>query len=83
MSERIDELKGDIEKSVGKLRSDPQMEAKGEADAAEARDTRKIEGVIAQAAGEVVEYIGGKTLDPLAAADGEALRAAGVAEQKR
>jgi uncharacterized protein YjbJ (UPF0337 family) len=82
MRERIDELKGDIEKSVGKLRNDAQLEAKGEQDATEARDTRKIEGAIAQAAGEVVEYVGGETLDPLATADGEALRAAGVAEQQ-
>jgi uncharacterized protein YjbJ (UPF0337 family) len=82
MSERIDELKGDIEKSVGKMRNDAQLEAKGEQDATEARDARKIEGAVAQAAGEVVEYIGGVALDPLATADGEALRAAGVAEQK-
>ena len=40
------------------------------------------EGVIAQTAGEVVEYVGGKTLDPLAVADGEALRDAGAVEQK-
>jgi uncharacterized protein YjbJ (UPF0337 family) len=82
MSERIDELKGDIEQSVGKMRNDAPMEARGEEDAAVAREKRKIEGVIAQTAGEVVEYVGGKTLDPLAVADGEALRDAGAVEQK-
>jgi uncharacterized protein YjbJ (UPF0337 family) len=62
-SVRIDELKGDIEKSVGKMRNDAQMEAKGEEDAAAGREKHKIGGSIAQAAGEVVEYIGGKTPD--------------------
>ena len=82
MSDRIDEFNGDIQKSVGKMRNDAQMEARGEEDATVAREKRKIEGAIAQTAGEVVEYIGGKALDPLAVANGEALRDAGAAEQK-
>jgi uncharacterized protein YjbJ (UPF0337 family) len=58
MSERFDELKGNIEAQYGKMRKDDDMQATGAANAQEARLQRKVEGAIEAAAGSVEEYLG-------------------------
>lgn len=81
MTERLNELKGNIEQEYGKMRNDAQTQATGETEAAEARLRRKLHGALQEAAGAVEEYLGATHDNPLVTADGEARRVAGTAEQ--
>ena len=51
MSERTNELQGNVKKTYGKLRHNPQLESAGAAEAAAARVERKLEGAIDEAVG--------------------------------
>jgi uncharacterized protein YjbJ (UPF0337 family) len=76
MSDRLDELKGNVKKGLGKLTGNQRLKMKGVAEAAGARARRETKGALRQAGGRVKEAIGGLT-------GRAALKAKGKAEQLR
>jgi uncharacterized protein YjbJ (UPF0337 family) len=76
MSDRVEELKGDVKKGLGDLTGNERLEAEGEVQAGEARAGRKTKGALQEAGGAVKEGLGKLTGD-------EARQAAGAAERLR
>jgi uncharacterized protein YjbJ (UPF0337 family) len=83
MTERPSELKGNLKQAYGKLRHDPQLEAAGADEAAEAKAERKLEGAIEEMVGNVEEYLGATAVNPVVTTDGEARRIRGAAKRAR
>jgi len=82
MSERTNELQGNVKKTYGKLRHNPQPESAGAVEAAAARVERKLEGATDEAVGSVQEYLGASAADPLLTAKGKARRVRGSIRRK-
>jgi len=74
MSERMDELKGNVKAGVGKVTGDHELEAEGQAEHDAARASREVKGVGNQVKGSVEEGVGKVTGD-------EETRARGVADR--
>ena len=81
MSDRIEELKGDIKKVAGDLTGNKRLEAEGEAQSDEARAARKTKGTLNEAVGSVREGLGKLTRDDATQAEGTAEKLRGKAQQ--
>ena len=80
MTERIDEIKGNVKKGVGKLTGDREMEAEGEAERDTAKARREVKGTGNQIKGSVEEGLGKVTGDDETRARGMADRIKGDTE---
>lgn len=76
MSDRMDELKGNVKEGVGKLTGNERLEAEGDAEADAGKARRETKGGMRQAGGKVKETVGDLT-------DNERLEAEGKADQLR
>jgi uncharacterized protein YjbJ (UPF0337 family) len=74
MGDRMDEMKGNLKKGVGKVTGDKELEAEGEAEHDTAEAARKAKGVGNQVKGSVEEGVGNITGD-------EEMRARGAADR--
>ena len=77
MSERVDELKGDVKQGLGKLTGNERLEAEGKAEHDAAKAERELKGAANQAKGSVKEEIGKLTGDESLEAEGAADRLKG------
>jgi uncharacterized protein YjbJ (UPF0337 family) len=76
MSDRLDELKGNVKEGLGKVTGNERLEAEGDAEADTAKARRETKGAMRQAGGKVKEAVGDLT-------DDERLEAEGKADQLR
>lgn len=76
MSDRLDELKGNVKEGLGKVTGNERLEAEGDAEADTAKARRETKGAMRQAGGKVKEAVGNLT-------DDERLEAEGKADQLR
>ena len=74
MSERIDEMKGNLKQGVGKLTGDEDMQAEGRAEHDTAKAKREIKGAGTELKGHVEEGVGRVT-------GNDETRARGIADQ--
>ena len=81
MSDRVDELKGDVKEGWGKLTGNERVEAEGRAEADKAKAMRETKGAMQQAGGSLKEGVGKLTGDERLEAEGEADKLAGKAKQ--
>ena len=81
MPDRLDELKGRVKETAGKLTDDERLEAEGKSQAEGARAKRKAKGGAKQVGGAVKEGIGKLTRDEATEAEGKAERVRGRAER--
>ena len=63
MSDRLDELKGNVKEGVGKLTGKKRLQGEGASEAQSARTKRRVKGTGQQLAGEVKEGVGKLTGD--------------------
>ena len=77
MSDRVDEVKGQIKQGVGDLTGNEEMEREGQAEADRAKIEREAEGAVDKAVGNVQETWGDITDDPEAEAKGKARQVEG------
>ena len=81
MSERIDELKGNVKTGAGKITGDRDLEAEGRAERNTARAKREVKGVGNQVKGSVEEGLGKMTGDEESRARGAADRIKGKSQR--
>jgi uncharacterized protein YjbJ (UPF0337 family) len=72
MSDRIDELKGNLKEGAGRLTDDKELEAEGRGEKTIARTERKVKGVGDQIKGSIERGIGKMTGDDETSARGAA-----------
>ena len=76
MTDRMDELKGTVKKTVGTATGDEDLEAQGQTEQAAGKATRETKGAANQAAGGVNATVGD-------AVDDERLQAQGAAQKAK
>jgi len=81
MSERIDELKGNLKQGVGKMTGNTDLEAEGKAQHDAAKASREIKGAGNQIKGHVEEGVGKMTGDEETRARGTADRLKGDSQR--
>ena len=81
MSERTDELKGNLKQGMGKLTGDTDLEAEGKAEHDTAKASREIKGAGNQLKGSVEEGVGKLTGDEETQARGTADRLKGDSQR--
>jgi uncharacterized protein YjbJ (UPF0337 family) len=81
MSERMDELKGNVKQGIGKLTGNTDLEAEGQAQHDTAKASREIKGAANQIKGHVEEGVGKMTGDEETRARGMADRLKGDSER--
>ena len=81
MSDRMDELKGNVKKGLGDLTGNKRLEAEGGTQSDDARAKRKTKGAVREAGGAVKEGFGKLTGDESTQAEGKADRLRGKAER--
>jgi uncharacterized protein YjbJ (UPF0337 family) len=81
MSDRIDELKGNVKKGLGDLTGNKRLETEGEVQSDNARAKRKTKGAVREAGGAVKEGLAKLTGDEATQAEGTAERLRGKAER--
>jgi uncharacterized protein YjbJ (UPF0337 family) len=81
MSDRMDELKGNLKEGAGKLTGDERLEAEGDAQATGAKARRETKGAAREVAGKVKEGVGKLTDNERLEAEGKADSLRGKAEQ--
>jgi len=74
MSERMDEMKGNLKQGVGKMTGNEEMEAEGKAEHDTAKASREIKGAGTELKGHVEEGVGRVT-------GNDETRARGIADQ--
>ncbi len=77
MGDRMDEMKGNVKKGVGKATGNEDLEAKGEAEKDTAKASREAKGLGNQVKGGVKEGVGKLTGDEETRASGAADRLKG------
>ncbi|MEX1295388.1 MAG: CsbD family protein [Candidatus Limnocylindrales bacterium] len=77
MGNRIDEIQGQIKRSLGSLTGNEDMAREGEAQAEQARVERETEGAIDQGLGKAQETVGDVTGDTEMELKGKARQAEG------
>ena len=77
MTDRIDELQGQIKKGIGSLTGNEEMKREGEAQEQAAKVKREAEGAIDQGVGKVQEVVGDATDDTRTELEGKARQAEG------
>jgi uncharacterized protein YjbJ (UPF0337 family) len=81
VSDRLDELKGDVKKGLGGLTGNKRLQAEGEVQAEGARAKRKTKGAVRELRGAVKEGVGELTGDEATQAEGTADKLRGQAER--
>jgi uncharacterized protein YjbJ (UPF0337 family) len=81
MSDRMDELKGNMKQGVGKVTGDADLEAQGRAEHDTAQASRKIKGAGNQIKGRIEEGVGKVTGDEETRLRGAADRLKGDAQR--
>lgn len=81
MSDRTDELKGNVKEGVGKLSGNERLEAEGDAEADAAKASRETKGAARETGGSLKEGFGKLTGSESTEAAGKADRLRGKAEQ--
>ena len=81
MSDRIDELKGNVKKGLGDLTGNKGLETEGEVLSDNTRAKRKTKGAVREAGGAVKEGLAKLTGDEATQAEGTAERLRGKAER--
>ncbi len=77
MTNRIDELQGQIKKSIGSLTGNDEMKRDGEAQEQTAKLKREAKGTVDQGVGKVQETIGDVTDDTQTELEGKVRQAEG------
>ena len=77
MTDRIDELQGQIKKGIGSLTGNEEMKREGEAQEQAAKVKREAEGAIDQGVGKAQEVVGDATDDTRTELEGKARQAEG------
>ena len=77
MTDRIDELQGQIKKGIGSLTGNEEMKREGEAQEQAAKVKREVEGAVDQGVGKAQESIGKATDDTQTELEGKARQAEG------
>lgn len=81
MSDRMDELKGNVKEGVGKLTGNERLEAEGDAEADAAKARRETKGAAREAGGAIKEKLGDVTGSERTEAEGKADKLRGKAER--
>jgi uncharacterized protein YjbJ (UPF0337 family) len=81
MSERMDEVKGNLKQGIGKITGDTELEAEGKTEHDTAKASREIKGAANQIKGSVEEGVGKLTGDEETRARGMADRLKGDSER--
>lgn len=81
MSDRFDELKGNVKEGFGKATGDTEMEAEGRGEKTMAQGKREVKGAANQAKGKIEQGVGRLTGDNSARAEGKADELRGDAER--
>ena len=81
MGDRMNEMKGNVKKGVGKVVGDREMHAEGSAEHDSARASRKMKGAGNAVKGTVKEGVGKMTGDESMRGEGMADRAKGKAQR--
>ena len=81
MSDRMDELQGNLKETAGKLTGNERLEAQGDAEADAAKAKREMKGAAREAGGTVKERLGDLTDHERLEAEGKADRLRGKAER--
>ena len=82
MAERIDEMKGNVKRGVGKVTGNEDLEAEGTADATAAKASRETKGAVNRVKGGIKEGVGELTGDEATRAQGTADRLKGETQQR-
>ena len=72
MSDRFDELKGNVKEGAGKVTGNTEMEAEGRGEKNMAKGRREVKGAANQAAGKIEQGVGRLTGDESTEARGSA-----------
>ena len=80
MSGRMDEVKGSVKETAGKVTGDEQLEAEGKTQKAAGKAARETAGAANQAAGGVKSAVGGTVGDEQLQAEGDAQRLKGKSQ---
>jgi uncharacterized protein YjbJ (UPF0337 family) len=81
MSDRLDELTGEVKKGLGDLTDNKRLQAEGEVQSEDARAKRKTRGAVREAGGAVKEGVGKLTGDEAMQTEGAAEKLRGKAER--
>jgi uncharacterized protein YjbJ (UPF0337 family) len=81
MSDRLDELKGNVKEGIGKVTGNERLEAEGDTQADASRARRKTKGALRQAGGKVKETVGDLIGNERLETEGEAEELRGRADQ--
>jgi uncharacterized protein YjbJ (UPF0337 family) len=81
MGERLDELKGNVKKGLGRAAGSPGLESEGAAEAGAARTRRKVGGLGDEVGGALKEAAGKATGSPGLEVEGKADRVKGRARR--
>jgi uncharacterized protein YjbJ (UPF0337 family) len=81
MTDRIEELQGQIKKGIGSLTGNDEMKREGEAQEQTAKLKREAEGAVDQAAGKAQESVGDATDDLQTELEGKVRQAEGDIER--
>ncbi len=81
MSDRMDEMKGNLKETAGKLTGNDRLEAEGDAEADAAKARRETKGAAREAGGTVKERLGDLIDNERLEADGKSDRLRGKAER--
>ena len=81
MTDRIDELKGNVKKGIGSLTGNKRLETEGEIESDAARANRNAKGVVREVSGAVKEGVGKLTGDAATQVEGTAEKLRGKADQ--
>ncbi len=81
MSDRMDELKGNVKEGVGKLTGNERLEAEGDTEADAAKARRETKGAAREAGGSIKEKVGDLTGSERTEAEGKADKLRGKAER--
>jgi uncharacterized protein YjbJ (UPF0337 family) len=77
MGDRIEELKGTVKETVGKVTDNERLEAEGKGEKAGAKASRETKGAANQAVGTVKDAVGDMTDNERLEAEGEAQKMKG------
>src|SRR5687767_8249462 len=77
MADRIDEFKGRVKETAGKVTDNERLEAEGQGQAEGARGRRKVKGTLKEVGGNLKEGVGKLTGDEATEAEGKAQRLRG------
>ena len=81
MADRLDELKGRVKETAGKVTDNERLETEGKSEAEGSRAKRKAKGAVRQVGGAVKEGAGKLIGDEATEAEGKAERVRGRTEQ--